>query len=158
MQGLARQLTPLLTMTPNRNIPRKVGGIMTALTRKRIRSFSMGMSMRTLWRMKYNPKQSRLPLSISALAGRWLGKVLKLGHMASMQLRKKSPACTVRIAVHIKATKARIHIAGNAPYMPNIDLTATGKGMAYLAPIQVNVESMKNCLCGPTDSTICGND
>lgn len=60
--------------------------------------------------------------------------------MASRQRRRKSLACTVRMAVHIAATKARIQMAGNDPYMPKTLRMMTGKGTAYEAPIfAVNV-------------------
>lgn len=80
-------------------------------------------------------KVSRPAEVIPASAGRWFGKLAKLGQMAVIQLPRKSPAWTQRIAVHIAATKARRQMAGYEPYIPKIDLTMTGKGTLYVAPI-----------------------
>jgi hypothetical protein len=44
-------------------------------------------------------------------------------------------ACTVRIAAHIIATKARMQIAGNEPYIPKTLRMTTGNDTAYVAPI-----------------------
>jgi hypothetical protein len=55
--------------------------------------------------------------------------------MASMHLWRNSPAWTVKIAVHMRATKARMQMAGREPYMPKMLRTMTGKGMLYVAPI-----------------------
>lgn len=61
--------------------------------------------------------------------------MMKLGQMASMQRCRKFPACTVKIAVHMSATKARMQMAGNEPYIPKTLRMRTGKGRAYVAPI-----------------------
>jgi hypothetical protein len=50
---------PLVTITAQRKRARKVGGTMTALTRKRIRSFSIGMRARQVWQIQYRKMQSR---------------------------------------------------------------------------------------------------
>jgi hypothetical protein len=99
-------LTPCVTMTAHKNKARKVGGTITPLTQKRIRSFSMGISERKLWRNQYRKNESRPAEVMPAFAGRWFGKLIKLGQIASIILCRKAPAWTVRIAVHIIATKA----------------------------------------------------
>lgn len=43
---------PFVTMTAQRNRAKKVGGTMTPLTRKRIRSFLMGMQARIVWNIQ----------------------------------------------------------------------------------------------------------
>jgi len=60
---------------------------------------------------------------------------MKLGHIASRQRCRKLLAWTVRIAAHIMATKARMQMAGNEPYMPKTLRTITGKDTLYVAPI-----------------------
>ena len=60
---------------------------------------------------------------------------MKLGQIASRQRCKKLLAWTVRIAAHIMATKARMQMAGNEPYMPKTLRMMTGKDTLYVAPI-----------------------
>lgn len=54
-------------------------------------------------------KQRRPADVMPALSGRWLGKLAKLGQIAVMQLLRKSPAWTQRMAVHMAATNALIY-------------------------------------------------
>lgn len=60
-----------------------------------------------LQRAQMPTKQSSPAEVMPALSGKWLGKFSKLGQIAVMQLFKKSPACTQRIAVHMAATGKR---------------------------------------------------
>lgn len=60
---------------------------------------------------------------------------MKLGQIASRQRCRKLLAWTVRIAAHIMATKARMQMAGNEPYMPKTLRMMTGKDTLYVAPI-----------------------
>ena len=77
-----------------------------------MRSFWIGMQARIVWKIQYMKKVRRPAEVIPASAGRWLGKLAKLGQIAVMQFPRKSPACTQSMAVHIAATKARRQIAG----------------------------------------------
>jgi hypothetical protein len=73
------------------------------------------------------------------------------GQIASIIRWRKAPAWTVRIAVHMRATKERIlgklvivslysimntdQMIGIEPYIPKMLRTITGNGTAYVAPI-----------------------
>jgi hypothetical protein len=81
------------------------------------------------------PRKDEDLQSMFADSGRSLGKLMKLGQIASMHRWRKAPAWTVKIAVHMRATKARIQIAAIEPYMPKMLRTMTGNGMLYVAPI-----------------------
>lgn len=77
-------------------------------------------------------KKHKIPAEVIPASGeRWLGDLLKLGQIASMQFCRKPPACTQRIAVYIAATKALRQIAGYEPYIPKIERTMTGNAMLY---------------------------
>lgn len=54
---------------------------------------------------------------------------MKLGQIASIMRCKNAPAWTVKMAVHMRATKARMQMAGSEPYMPKMLRTMTGYEM-----------------------------
>ena len=144
-----------MTITAHKKSATKVGGTTIPLIKNNMRSFSMGMSDKALWINQYKKKERSPAEVMPVFSGRWFGKLMKDGQMASIQRWRKAPAWTVRIAVHIIATNAVVgqycdtsrksvvclgysplmQIAGNEPYMPKTLRTATGKGMLYLAPI-----------------------
>lgn len=108
---------------------------MTPFTQNKMRSFEIGMSASAVCMNQYRNTHRRPAESIPALSERWFGKLMKLGQIASMHRWRKLPACTVRMAVHINATNALIHMAGKEPYMPKTLRMITGNGTEYVAPI-----------------------
>jgi hypothetical protein len=57
-------------MTAHRNRARKVGGTITPLIQKRIRSFSIGMRERKVWQNQYKKSDKRPAEVIPAFSGR----------------------------------------------------------------------------------------
>lgn len=68
---------PCVTIAPHRKRARKVGGTITALTRNRIRSFSILIHAKMVWKIQYMKKVNNPADVILALSGKWLGKSAK---------------------------------------------------------------------------------